>query len=127
HGADFEEAVGELLQGEIQRQGDVFENAANKTGKKPYCKVGDFVIVLGPESAAPEARIVCEAKEDKSYDVRAALDEIREARENRDTQIGIFVFSRATAPEGVEVLARFGPDILVVWDRDDPATDLFVR
>jgi hypothetical protein len=42
-------------------------------------------------------------------------------------QVGVFVFSRKTAPEGIETLQRHGSDIVVVWDADEPASDLVVR
>jgi hypothetical protein len=127
HGVEFEDAVGGVLQMEAQRLGDVFAATGKTTGTMPYCKVGDHVIELGPESAAPGARVVCEAKEHKTFDAAQALAEIRSARENRKAQAGIFVFSKATAPDGIETLARFGSDILVVWDRDDAGTDVFLK
>jgi hypothetical protein len=127
HGVEFEDAVGAVLQAEAQRPGDVFSASGRATGSKPSCKVGDHVIELGPESAAPGARVVCEAKEDQSYDVAKGLAEVATARENRNAQAGIFVFSKSTAPAGTEVLARFGSDILVVWDRDDAGTDVFLK
>jgi hypothetical protein len=127
HGLDFQEAVKPALRSEAQRLGDIFEDTCNKTGRNAYCKKGDFVISLGPDSAASGARIVCEAKEDRSYDVPAALTEIHEARENRNADLGIFIFSKAAAPEGMELLARHGQDVLVIWDRDDPNTDILLR
>ena len=72
-------------------------------------------------------RIVGEAKADKSYDLRQALAEIQQARENRKAQVGIFVFSAATAPADLEPLKRYGRDIVVVWDRDDPTSDLLLK
>jgi hypothetical protein len=89
--------------------------------------VGDYVIELGPESPAPGARIAWEAKEDKSYDVRAALAEIERARKNRSAQVGVFVFSARCAPEGVEPLSRYGDDLLVVWDAEAPITDIYIK
>jgi energy-converting hydrogenase A subunit M len=127
HGGDFEEAVGTMLQGEAQNSGDVFEPTGNKTGVNPYCKKGDHVVTLGAESAVPGARIVVEAKEDKSYDLAKALKEIEQGRQNREAQVGLFVFSRATAPAGLDPFARHGKHIIVVWDRDDPATDIYLR
>jgi hypothetical protein len=59
--------------------------------------------------------------------LRAALEEIGEARRNRQAQVGVFVFSRKTAPEGVETLQRHGADIVVVWDAEDPQSDLVLR
>jgi len=127
HGNEFEDLVGSVLQAEAQRLGDIFEATGHATGNLTYCKVGDHVITLGPENTAAGARIVSEAKDSKSYDVTKALSEIGRARENRNAQVGIFVFSKSTAPEGVERLSRFGTDILVVWDREDPATDIFLK
>jgi hypothetical protein len=127
HGGEFEEAVGSVLQADAQKAGDVCEATGNKTGAIGYCKTGDNVITLGAESAAPGARIVIEAKEDKSYDLAKALTEIEEARRNREAQVGIFVFSKSTAPEGLDPFARQGKDIVVVWDRDDPDSDIYLR
>lgn len=127
HGGDFQDAVGSVLQSEAQRLGDVFECVGDTSGTISRCKVGDHLITLGPESAAPEARLVCEAKADKSCTLKAALAEIQTARQNRDAQIGIFVFSASTAPDGLEPLKRFGTDLVAVWDQDDPATDIYLK
>ena len=127
HGGDFEEAVGSVVQAESQKSGEVFEETGNKTGAIAYCKMGDHVVTLGAESAVPGVRIVVEAKEDKSYDLVKALREIEQARQNREAQIGIFVFSKNTAPAGLNPFARHGKHIVVVWDRDDPATDIVLR
>jgi len=127
HGAVFEEALGAALRDDAQRAGDVHEATGNTTGAIKNCKKGDHVVTLGPDSAAPGARIVWEAKEDRSYDLRRALDEIDEARRNRQAQVGVFVFSRRTAPPGLQPLARYGRDVVAVWDAEDPASDLVLR
>lgn len=127
HGATFEEALGAALQAEAQRGGDVHEATGNTTGVIKNCKKGDHVVTLGPDCAAPGARIVWEAKEDRSYDLRTALAEIDEARRNRQAQVGVFVFSRRTAPAGLQALARYGRDLAVVWDAEDPASDLVLH
>ena len=81
---------------------------------------------LGPERAAPGARIVVEAKQDASYTVERALSAIEEARRNRDAGIWVFVFSNRGAPEGIlDSVARYGDDVVVVEDAEDPATDVF--
>jgi hypothetical protein len=49
------------------------------------------------------------------------------ARRNRGAQVGLFVFSQKTAPAGGEQLSRLGSDVFVVWDKDDPRTDVFLR
>jgi hypothetical protein len=66
---------------------------------------------------------VIEAKETSSYDLAKALDEIRTARINREAEVGLFVFSRKTMPAGLRPLARYGTDVIVVWDAEDETTD----
>lgn len=127
HGAAFEDKLGGLLVAESQKFGDIYESVGNTTGIIKNCKVGDSVVELGPDSQAPEVRIVWEAKEDKSYDLKRALAELDTARKNRQAQIGIFVFSRLTAPDGLSSFSRYGNDIIVVWDESDTANDVFVQ
>ena len=127
HGADFEAAVVAFLADEAQRAGDVATPVGHTTGIVRHCKKGDALVELGPESVAPGARVVVEAKEDRAVDLRAALAECDEARKNREATVALFVFSRATAPEGLAPFARYGADVVVVWDAADPATDVFLR
>ncbi len=68
-----------------------------------------------------------EAKEHASYNLTTALKEMEEARQNREAESGLFVFSKKTAPAGLEPLARYGTDVVVVWDADDVATDTHLR
>jgi hypothetical protein len=127
HGVAFEERLGALLAEEATRLGDLHEATGETTGSIKQCKKGDHVIELGADSAAANARIVWEAKEKQDYSLRAALEEIEEARRNRQAQVGVFVFSRKAAPEAIESLQRHGTDVVVVWDSEDPASDLVVR
>jgi len=126
HGGTFEDAVFTFLDQDAQRRGDVAEHVSSTTGLIKNCKVGDAVIQLGPDCAAAGARIVVEAKEEARYTLRMAREEIEQARKNRGAQQGIFVFSRLTAPP-VEPLARYGADVLVVWDAEDPQTDVYLK
>ena len=126
HGMEFEDAVFEFIN---RRQGDgnTATRTGNTTGRIRHSKKGDAVVQLGPESAAPGARIVIEAKQDQSYTLQKALVEIDEARRNRDAAVGLFVFSRRTVPcEITEPLLRYGNDIVAVWDADDPATKVYL-
>jgi hypothetical protein len=127
HGLTFEDRLGELLAAEAARLNDVHEATGTTVGAIAQCKIGDFITVLGPESAAPSARIVWEAKSNKSYDLASALRELDLARKNRQAQVGVFVFSKSTAPEDVELFARYGNDLVVLWDPEDPVTDLYVK
>ena len=126
HGATFQNAVFAFLDQYAQRRGDLAEDTASATGLIKNCKVGDAVIQLGPDCAAAGARIVVEAKEEAGYSIRKAQEEIELARKNRHAQQGLFVFSRATAPE-MDPLMRFGCDVIVVWDAEDPQTDAFLK
>jgi hypothetical protein len=127
HGLEFEDAVYEVLHRQSQDLGDIAQRTGNSTGLMRNCKVGDCVIQLGPESSGAGAVIVVEAKEKAGYDLRAAREEIEVARKNRDAQVGLFVFSRKTAPSGLDPLARYGRDVFVVWDSEDAQSDLFLR
>ncbi len=127
HGGDFEAAVFEVVQSESQRLKDIATAVGNSTGLIKNCKKGDVVVELGPESTAPCAKIVVEAKEDASYDLAAARAEMETARQNREAESGLFVFSKKIAPTGLEPLARYGNDVVVVWDADDMATDCHLR
>ena len=126
HGLAFEDAVFEFVNGR-QPEGDVAERTGNTTGRIRNSKKGDVVVQLGPDSAAAGARIVVEAKQDQSYTLQKALTEIAEARKNRDAGVGVFVFSQRTVPGDVlEPLARYGDDVVVVWDAEDSSTDTYL-
>ncbi len=127
HGHTFEEQLGLVVANEAQRLNDPYEVTGPTTGAIKNCKTGDFVTTLGPDSAAAGARIVWEAKEDKSYDLKRALAEIESARKNREAQIGVFAFSRNSAPDGLQSFARYGNDIVITWDAESPDTDQNIR
>jgi hypothetical protein len=125
HGIAFEEAVCEFLQRQSQHKGDQFEWTGNKTGQIKNCKIGDFLIELGPDCSAAGAKVVVEAKEEAGYCFADARKEIEKGRENREAQIGLFIFSQRTAPAGIDPFARYGNDVFVVWNPEDPTTDLY--
>jgi hypothetical protein len=126
HGATFQDAVMAYFRDYAAQRGDVAEDRSNSTGSIPNCKVGDAVLHLGADSAAPGARIVVEAKEVKGYSLRSALEEIEVARRNRGAQHGVFVMSRMTAPK-MEPVARHGSDVVVVWDPADANTNAYLK
>jgi hypothetical protein len=118
HGQQFEEALGQAVSVLAQRQLDIFEATGATTGAIRHCKVGDLVVELGAESPAPGARIVWEAKEEARFDLKRALAEVEQARKNRSAQVGVFVFSAKAAPSGLDVLGRYGDDLVIVWDAE---------
>ncbi len=127
HGHEFEQQVGELLQLECLGSDDIVEAVGDVPGVIPRCKTGDFVVTLGPDSAAAGAAIVVEAKASSACTLKATLVEADEARRNRAASVCLFVHSAGTAPAGLPELHRWGSDIVVVWDADDPATDVRLK
>jgi hypothetical protein len=127
HGNEFEQRVGEQLQAHCLSAGDVFDAVGDSSGVIPRSKVGDFVVVLSPDSAAPGASIVVEAKASGVYTLKATLEEADVARRNRSASVCLFVHSAQTAPAGVPELHRWGQDIVVIWDAEDPATDVRLK
>jgi hypothetical protein len=127
HGDEFDQAAFAFVQHEAQGRGDVATSVATSTGLIKNCKKGDAVIELGPESAAPGQRIVIEAKEVQQYQLADAREYIELARKNRSALVGVFVYSKRTAPEGMDPLQRLGNDIFVAWDAEDPMTDSYFR
>lgn len=127
HGDVFEEAVGHRLRAIGGPAGDIIEDCGTTTGMIRMSKVGDFVITLPPESMAAGARIVVEAKESGSYSLKSTLEEADEARRNRGAGICLFVHSSRTAPDGLEALAKYGNDVVAVWDPDDATTDIILK
>ena len=126
HGLVFEEAVFRFASERCQFAGDFAVHTGNSTGLIRNNRKGDVVVELGPEAVAAGAKIVVEAKEDGSYNLQKAREEMEEARKNRGAGIGVFVFSKRTAPDGLEAFNRYGNDVVVVWDAEDPASDVFL-
>ena len=123
-GLAFEDSFCGWLEHAVRGSSDVAERTGNRTGLIKLSKVGDATLELGPEQQAAGARIVFEAKEVSGYSLVRAREEIDEARRNRGASVGVFVFSRRTAPAHLPSLHRIGNDVFVVWDADDASSDL---
>ena len=126
HGKDFELAAFAFIEDGCQKAGNVPEHTGDRSGDIKHCKVGDCVITLGPDCEARGARIVSEMKEDASYDLRRSLNDLETARANRKAEVGLFIHSKRTAPTGLRPLARYGSDVVVVWDAEDELTDTYL-
>lgn len=127
HGNVFEDAVHQFLQNESQRRGDIATMTGAETGAVSKCKVGDVVIQLGPDTPAEGAKIVFEAKDDKSYRrLDRILDELSVARKNRSADIGVFVFGKQSSPAEMRPLSRYRNDLVVIWDPEDTSTDAYL-
>jgi hypothetical protein len=126
HGGTFQNAVYEYISQYAHQRGDIAEDVSETTGLMKGRKFGDALIELGSDCAASGAKIVIEAKEEAKYSFSEARQEIVNARKNRDAQQGIFVFSRRTAP-AMDALVRHGCDVFVVWDAENPSTDICLQ
>jgi hypothetical protein len=127
HGFAFEDTLYATVEREAQRAGDVATQTGNEVGEYERSKVGDIVVQLGPEHVAAGARIVIEAKEKRGYRLVDARGEMDIARKNRAAEVGVFVFSRKTAPDGLQPFQRIGRDVYVVWDAEDPESDVWLH
>lgn len=127
HGLEFEASVGDQLRAVCEAAGDVVQDCGTTTGLIPNKKVGDFVVTIGPEKAAANAKIVIEAKESASYDLAATLEEADVARRNRGAGVCVFVHSERTAQPGIPAFSRYGHDIVVRWHAEDPGTDVWLK
>jgi len=126
HGNDFEQEFCSFVQNEVQHTGDVFTATGTKAGAVPKCKKGDAVIEIGAESTAAGAKIVLEAKGNKSYTLGDARTEIEEARRT-EVQRSVFSFSREPGRRrDSNRFTRIDKDIFVIWDASDPSTDVYL-
>lgn len=126
-GLDFEVALGRVLEPMVSAYGDLFEDCRATAGSISRNKTGDYVARLADDSGAPGAGIVWEAKSSGAYSLKASRDELAEARRNRQAQIGVFVWEVSRAADGLRPLQRFGNDLVVLWDPEDPTTDIRIE
>lgn len=112
-GREFEVALYEHVAALGRALGDVTENVRGIVGSVDRCKKGDYVITLGDTSGAPGLRIVVEAKKNTGIKLKGAIDELEEAKENRDAVSGIFVFAEGYEPPEVGDFLRIGSDFFV--------------
>jgi hypothetical protein len=127
HGKDFEQSVFAFVQRDGQPAGEIATFVGDNVGEIKNCKVGDVLIEMGPDHVAAAARIVVEAKDKAAYTLAKAREEIEEGRKNRAACVGLFVFSRQHAPEGIEAFQRIGDDLFVTWDPADSRTDIYLQ
>jgi hypothetical protein len=127
HGLEFESDVGALIRSELEPAGDIVAESGSTVGIIPNCKVGDHVITLGPDNAAAGARIAVECKEKAGVNLQDTLREAETARNNRQASLCMFVHSEKTAHPSIPKFQRFGHDIVVRWNAEDPASDLWLK
>jgi len=125
-GLVFEDAVLAFVRSATQGAPCVFE-ATGATAGVGRSKKGDAIVRFTEESAFAGAGVVFEAKRDAAYSVQKALDELDAGRKNRDAVAGVFVMARSHASDVFPRFARYGNNVLVVWDDQDPTTDAYLH
>jgi hypothetical protein len=126
-GFDFEDAVVEFLAAATRGAPCLLDVTGATAGVVGRCKKGDAVLRFTSESAFAGAGVVFEAKRDAAYTTQKALDELDTARQNRDAVAGVFVMARSHANDTFPRFARYGNNVLVTWDDQDPATDAYLH
>jgi hypothetical protein len=126
-GFNFQQGVSRFTHEALKGGPYVVSDTGNTTGTQRSRKVGDLVVRFTSESAFSGAGVVVEAKRDSSYTLAKALDEMEIARSNREAGAGVFVMAASHAPGGFPRFARYGKDLLVIWDDEDPGTDAYLH
>jgi hypothetical protein len=121
-GLAFEEAVVQFVARASAGAPCAFDSTGSTAGIG-RSKKGDAVLRFTAESAYAGAGVVFEAKREHGYTPRRALEELDLACKNRGASAGVFVLARSHADESFRRFARYGSNVLVVWDEEDPATD----
>jgi hypothetical protein len=125
-GRDFEDEVARFINAATLGGPCVLSVVGATTGVG-RCKKGDAVLRFTAESAFADAGLVFEAKHEAGYTVQAALEELDEARKNRNAGAGVFVMARSHASEVFPRFARYGSNVLVTWDDQDSRTDPYLH
>ncbi len=127
HGLAFESALVGYLRSAAQRAGDLLAETGTTPGLIRNCTVGDAVLELGANHRAAGARVVIEAKEKVGYSAAQAQSELETACKNRDAEFGIVVVSARCTPADQHRFYPLGGGVLVVWDVEDPSSDVFLE
>jgi hypothetical protein len=126
-GRDFEISVYERLAQISAALGDSSENLTATPGNIPRCKTGDYVVTLAEDTGAAGERIVFEAKNRAGYSLRGTLDELKQAKENRDAAVGIMIFETECCPVEVPGFRIIGNDILIrAAEEASTETDIYL-
>jgi hypothetical protein len=119
-GIEFEEDLYDVFADIGRALGDDTELVRGTVGSLSRCKKGDCVATLGDTTGAPGVKVVVEVK-DQPVRLKDAIDELQEAKKNREATSGIFVFARGCEPPEVGDFRRIGEDFYVTVDKADLA------
>ncbi|CAN5460116.1 hypothetical protein BH10PLA2_BH10PLA2_30990 [soil metagenome] len=121
-GMVFEEDLYSVFARLGSQLGDETELVRGLVGSVSKCKKGDFVATLGETSGAPGQRIAVEVKS-QPLRLKDAIDELQEAKKNREASCGIFVFARGAEPAEIGDFRRIGEDFYVTVDKEALAAE----
>lgn len=114
-GRDFQESVCQVIERLGKRYGDVPHYCADEAGLIPKCKTGDIMSEIIDSDGN---KVVLEAKK-SGYTLKKALEELKEAKENRGAQAGIFVFAKGYEPNAVGSFVVYNQDIICTFDEEE--------
>lgn len=123
-GRDFEDAAMDFVERVTRGLACTFEATGSTKGVVGSSKKGDGLVRFTDESAYAGAGVVFEAKRERGYSVVKALEELDAARQNRDASAGVFEMAESHKPIGFPAFARYGNNVVVAWNEEDPATDM---
>lgn len=121
-GRDFETAIYERVAQIAAALGDTTENLTAIPGNLPRCKTGDYVATLAEDAGAAGESVVLEAKNRAGYTLRDALDELKQAKENRGASVGVMIFETQCCPVEVSGFRIIGTDI-IMRATSEPSTE----
>lgn len=122
-GRDFQESVYQVIERLGKRYGDVPHYCADEAGLIPKCKTGDIVSEIIDSHGY---KIVLEAKVSR-YTLKKALEELKEAKENRGAQAGIFVFAKGYEPDEVGSFGIYNQDVVCTFDEEEDVESSMLR
>jgi hypothetical protein len=125
-GFAFQDAVVAFVHTTTENAPCVFEPTGATAGLG-RCRIGDAVLRFTAESAFAGAGVVFEAKRESGYTVQKAIDELDAARKNRNAVSGVFVMARSHASDVFPHFARYGSNVLVIWDDQNPNSDPYLH
>jgi hypothetical protein len=115
-GFQFEEALYQRIAEFGRDLGDDTEMVRGTAGALGR-KTGDYVVTLGETTGAAGLKIAIETKK-QAYKLKDAIEELQEAKKNREAICGIFVFAQGCEPAEVGDYRRIGEDFYCTVDEE---------
>lgn len=123
-GLEFEDAVIASLERFLRGGPYLLDVSRNTPGQSTTRKVGDAVVSFTQDSAYAGSSVVVECKRREGVTTVKALAELEMARVTRRADVGLFILASSHAREDFPALARYGKNVLMIWDPEDPALEI---